>query len=238
MRNSVTCPNCNSENAFYNYTCSSCRFYLRDRIYNLDLWSLIGSLIETPSKAYRTIIFSEHKNFIVFIFVFICIKYLINTRFLSMITVGYFESTVELFLSYVIVLGAMLLFFLLFCFGYLQIGKAIKFYLRFKDTLAIIIFSQIPFLFGLVILFPLEQVIFGDYLFSLNPNPFVIKGTIAYVFLAVEIALLIWSMFLIFKAFKAQTLNLLFSLISSFVFVVLFWTLLYFYSVTVFTIYL
>jgi len=236
MRNSVTCPNCNSENAFYNYNCSNCRYYLRDRIYNLDLWSLIGSLIETPSKAFRTIIFSEHKNFIVFIFVFLIIKYLINIRILSLVTVGTFESTVEFYWSYLIVLGSVLLFFLLFCSAHLQTGRGLKFNLRFKDTFAIVIFSQIPFLFGLVILFPLEQVIFGDYLFSLNPNPFVIKGTIAYVFLAVEIALVIWSMFLIFKAFKAQSQHLLFSLISSFVFVVLFWTLLYFCSVTVFTI--
>lgn len=236
MRNSVTCPNCNSENAFYNFTCSGCKFYLRDRIYNLDLWSLSGSLIETPSKAFRTIIFSEHKNFIVFIFIFLCIKYLINARFLSMVTIGYFESTFELFWSYLIVLGSVLLFFLLFCLVYLQIGKALKFYLRFKDTLALIIFSQIPFLFGLFILFPLEQVIFGDYLFSLNPNPFVIKGIIAYVFLTVEIALVFWSMFLIFKAFKAQSRHLSFSLFSSIIFVVLFCTLLYFCSVIVFTI--
>lgn len=236
MRNSVNCPNCNSENAFYNYTCSGCKFYLRDRIYNLDLWSLTGSLIETPSKAFRTIIFSEHKNFIVFIFIFLCIKYLINARFLSMVTIGYFESTIELFWSYLIVLGSVLIFFLIFSLVYLQTGKALKFYLRFKDTLAIIIFSQIPFLFGLFILFPLEQVIFGDYLFSINPNPFVIKGTIAYVFLSVEIAMVIWSMFLIFKAFKAQSRHLFFSLFSSFIFVVLFWTLLYFCSVIVFTI--
>jgi hypothetical protein len=236
MKNSVTCPNCNSENPFYNSVCSGCKFYLRDRIYNIDLWTVISSLIESPSKAFRTIIFSEHKNFIVFIFVFLCIKYLINARFLSMITVGFFESTVELYWSYLIVSGSVFLFFLLFCLVHLQTGKALKFNLRFKDSLAIIIFAQIPFLFGLVILFPLEQVIFGDYLFSLNPNPIIIKGTIAYVFLAVEIALVIWSMFFIFKAFKAQSQHLIFSLLSSFIFVVLFWTLLYFCSVTVFTV--
>ena len=56
--------------------------------------------------------------------------------------------------------------------------------LRFKDTFALIIYSQIPYLFGLIILFPLELVIFGDYLFSKNPSPFTIKGTLAYLFLA------------------------------------------------------
>jgi hypothetical protein len=101
--------------------------------------------------------------------------------------------------------------------------------------LALIIYSQIPVLFGLFILFPLELVIFGDYLFTLNPTPFVIKGNIAYFFLVLEIGLILWSIFCVVKAFMTQIQQLLFSLTSAIVFVVLFWTLIYFCSVFVFT---
>jgi len=236
MKNSVTCPNCNSENPFYNSVCSGCKFYLRDKIYNIDLWTVISSLIENPTKAFRTIIFSEHKNFILFILFFVTIKYLINARFIAMVSVGEFQSTIGLQYSYLIVLGIIVLFFLLFSFIYKLLGNFNDSNIRFKDILALIIYSQIPVLFGLFILFPLELVIFGDFLFSLNPTPFIIKGTIAYLFLVIEIGLVIWSIFLVFNAFRTQSQNLFFSLTSTSVFVVLFWALIYFCSLLVFTI--
>lgn len=235
MKNSVTCPNCNSENPFYNSVCSGCKFYLRDRIYNLDLWTIVTSLIESPSKAFRTIIFSEHKNFILFILFFVTIKYLINDRFIAMISVGEFQSTVGLQYSYLIVLGVIVIYFLLFSFVYKLLGNLSEINIRFKDTLALIIYSQIPVLFGLFILFPIELVIFGDYLFTMNPTPFVIKGNIAYFFLVLEIGLILWSIFLVIKAFMTQNQQLFFSLTSASVFVVLFLTLIYFCSVFVFT---
>ncbi len=205
MKNSVTCPNCNSENPFYNSICSGCKYYLRDRIYNLDLWTVISLLIESPTKAFRTIIFSEHKNFILFILFFVSIKYLINARFISMISVGEFQSTIGLQISYLIVLGIILIYFIIFSFIHKSLSKKNEVYIRFKDTFALIIYSQIPFLFGLFILFPLELVILGDYLFSMNPTPFIIKGNITYFFLAIEIGLVIWSIFLVFKAFLTQS---------------------------------
>ena len=236
MKNSVTCPNCNSENPFYNSVCSNCRIYLRDRVYNLDLWSTISSIIETPSKAFKTIILSEHKNFIFFILLFIGFKYLINARFISMISLGDFQSTIGLQYSYLLILGVTLIYFILFSFLYSHSGKSFNIHLRFKDTFALIIYSQIPYLFGLIILFPLELVIYGDYLFSKNPTPFAIKSTLSYLFLALEIAIVIWSVFLVLKAFLAQSEHLNFSILSSATFVILFWSLIYLCSVFVFTI--
>jgi len=235
MKNSVTCPNCNSENPFYNSVCSGCKFYLRDKIYNIDLWTVISSLIENPTKAFRTIIFSEHKNFILFILFFVTIKYLINARFIAMISVGEFQSTVGLQYSYLIVLGIIVIYSFLFSFVYKLFGNLSEINIRFKDTLALIIYSQIPVLFGLFILFPLELVIFGDYLFTLNPTPFILKGNIAYFFLVLEIGLILWSIFLIIKAFITQSQQPVFSITSASVFVVLFLTLIYFCSVFVFT---
>ena len=234
MRNSVTCPNCNSENPFYNSICSGCKYYLRDKIYNLDLWMVISLLIEAPTKAFRTIIFSEHKNFILFILFFVSIKYLINARFISMVSVGEFQSTIGLQLSYLIVLGITLIYFIIFSLIYKSLSKRNEINIRYKDTFALILYSQIPFLFGLFILFPLELVILGDYLFSMNPTPFIIKGSITYFFLAIEIGLVIWSIILVFKAFLTQSQHFIFSIISASVFVVLFWTLIYFCSLVCF----
>lgn len=236
MKNSVTCPNCENENPFYNYICSNCRSYLRDRIYNLDLWSQIASIIESPSKSFRTIILAEHKNFIFLLLILISAKYLINTRFISMLSLGDIRSTVGLQFSYLIVLGGIALFFILFSALYNYIGKLNDISLRFKDTFSIIIYSQIPMVFGLVILFLLEVVIFGDYLFSLNPNPFVIKGIITYLFLFLEVGIIIWSIFLVYKAFYSQSQVFSFSLLSAIIFTLFLSVLIYSYSLFIFTI--
>lgn len=236
MKNSVTCPNCKIENPFYNYICSNCRSYLRDRIYNLDLWKQISLIIESPSKSFRTIVLAEHKNFIFFLLIFLSVKYLINARFISMLSLGEFQSTVGLQFSYLIVLGGTIIFFLLFTVLYNIFGKMNDISLRFKDTFSLIIYSQVPFVFGLVVLFILEIVIFGDYLFSLNPNPFVIKGVIAYLFLSLEIGIFIWSIFLVFKAFNAQSQHFSFSLAAALTFILLLSGLIYSCSLFVFTV--
>ena len=235
MKNSVTCPNCNTENPFYNSNCSNCRNYLRDRIYNLDLWSILSLLIESPSKAFNKIIFAEHKNFIIFIFLFVSIKHLITVRFISMMSLGSFKTTVELFYSYLFVCGILLIFFLLFSLLFTKIGRTLNIFLRYKDTLAVIIYSQIPYLFGLI-LFTLELIIFGDFLFSTNPSPFIIKKNLAYLFSGLEIAIILWSTFLLFKAIYVLTSKRLFSLSSSIIFFVFFWMLIFICSLIVFTI--
>ena len=236
MKNSVTCPNCSVENPFYNSVCSNCRSYLRHRVYNLDLWSLISLIIESPTKAFRTVIFSEHKNFIFFLLLFLALKYLIITRFISIITIGEFQSSVGLQVSYPIILGGTIVFFLIFSLLYNLAGMYSNISLRFKDTLSLIIYSQIPLVFGLIILFTLELVIFGDYLFSINPTPFVIKGFMAYLFFVLECGTIIWSIFLLFKAFRAQSQSLSFSLTATIIFFILLSALLYFFSIFVFTI--
>ena len=236
MKNSVTCPNCSVENPFYNSVCSNCRSYLRDRVYNLDLWSLISLIIESPNKAFRTVIFSEHKNFIFFLLLFLALKYLIITRFISIITIGEFQSSVGLQVSYPIILGGTIVFFLIFSLLYNLAGMSSNISLRFRDTLSLIIYSQIPLVFGLIILFTLELVIFGDYLFSINPTPFVIKGFMAYLFFVLECGTIIWSIFLLFKAFRAQSQSLSFSLTATIIFFILLSALLYFFSIFVFTI--
>jgi len=236
MKNSVTCPNCSFENPFFNTVCSKCKSYLRDRVYNLDLWSLLSSIIESPTKAFRTVILSEHKNFIVFLLLFLALKYLIITRFISIITIGEFQSAVGLQISYSIILGGTIIFFLIFSFLYNLIGRYKDISLRFKDTLSLIIYSQIPLIFGLIILFTLELVIFGDYLFSINPTPFTIKGNLAYLFFSMELGTIIWSIFLLLKAFRAQSQSLSFSLIATIIFFILLSTLIYFCSLFVFTI--
>jgi hypothetical protein len=217
-KNTITCPKCGEGNPFFNTVCSECKTYLRDRIYNIDLFSTSTSLIDNPSGAFCTIVFAEHKNFIIFLLVLIGLKQLINARFLSLITVGEFDSTIGLLISYLIVLTIVSGFFILYSFALREIAKLSGLEIRAKDTFAVIVYSQTPLVFAFIILFPLELIIFGDYLFSLNPSPFVIKEMPAYVFLVVECLAILWSIFLSYWAFYIISKDKIFSITNTIAF--------------------
>src|SRR4030065_2879879 len=81
MKNGIICKNCQTLNPFHELTCRNCKSYLRERVYNLDLWKLLEQLIESPLNGFTKIIHSEQKNFVVFIILLSSIKFFINTIF-------------------------------------------------------------------------------------------------------------------------------------------------------------
>ncbi|RKY93203.1 MAG: hypothetical protein DRQ01_05300 [Ignavibacteriae bacterium] len=236
MKNTVTCPDCSSENPYYKLTCSNCNSYIRDKISNLDLWNITSKLIENPVNAFQKIIYSDHKNFIFFILFFVSIKFLINTRFLSLLTIGRFTTTTSLPVSFILILSFLVTYLVLFAFIFSRINSSSGFSTRFKDIFSIVSYSQLPHVFGLVVLFPIELIIFGDYIFSLNPSPFVIKETIAYTLLTVESLLILWSVFLSITAFYTHFRKVIPALVSALILNGLLVLLMYFSSRYIFTI--
>jgi hypothetical protein len=236
MKNSVTCPSCGYQNSYHQTVCIKCNSYIRDKVSNIDLWETIGLLIETPSKAFQKIIYSDHKNFISFIIVLAAIKLLINSRFVAMLSIGEFNTTTGLLFSYLIILVIWIVFLLLFSVLSKPFQRGIEVHSRFKDNLAIITYSQLPIVFALIFFFPIELIVFGDYIFSINPSPFVIKETVAYILAGLECMIILWSMFLFFKAVKVQSNNVIFSLSSLVIFYLALGTLLYFSSLIIFVV--
>jgi hypothetical protein len=236
MNNRITCSNCSDENPPYAYTCKNCNSFLRERVFNIDLWNVIGLMIEAPKKAFELIIFSEHKNYITFLLIFIAIKLLINTRFISLISLGTFNPSTSLYLSYLIVLGILLVYLILFSICFTLINRSLQISTRLWDNFALLTYSLLPNVFGIIFLFIIELVVFGEYLFSINPTPFVIKGIIAYIFAGAELLLIIWSVLLSFKAFKVQTHSMLYSIIYTFVFYFCLSVILFFSSKIIFRI--
>ena len=235
MKNSKTCSNCSSENPPYAYTCKNCNSYLRERVFNIDLWKVIGLLIESPAKGMEMIVFSEHKNFISFLLILIAVKFLVNIRFISLISIGTFNHTTSLYLSYLIVLGVLIVYLILFSICFTSINKLLKITTRFRDNFALLTYSLLPHIFGIIILFILELVVFGEYLFSINPSPFVIKGLIAYIFAGAEIMLIVWSVVLYYKVFKFQTDSLSYSITCTFLFYCCLAVILFYLSKFIFT---
>lgn len=234
MKNEIVCSSCSTANPPFEYICKKCNSFIRSRVYNIDLWKTTGLLVESPNKAFREIVFSEHKNFVVFILLLVAAKLLVDIRFISLLTMGGFNVTTGLIFSYLIVVGVLFLILLLFSFLMKFVFQSYKIETRLRDNLAVLIYSLIPHVFGIIFLFILELVVFGDYLFSVNPTPFIIKGLIAYLFLGAEILIILWSAFLSYSAMRVQTSSIFMSIIGTLIFYLLLTAILYFSSLIIF----
>jgi len=235
MNNTITCSSCSNENPSYVHICENCNSFIRERVYNIDLWDLIGLLIESPGKAFKHIVYSEHKNFIGFVLLLITIKFLVDARFISLVSLESFNPTTGLYLSYSIVLVSLTVFLILYSYCITFVNELLNIKTRFRDNFSVLVYSLIPNVFGIVFLFVIELVVFGEYLFSINPSPFVVKEFVAYLLAGAELSLIIWSVFLSYIAFRVQTNSMLLSIINTLVFNIFIAALLFFSSKYIFT---
>jgi len=207
------CKKCNHLNPAYKNICSECKSYLRERVVNIDLWNTIQLIIEDPNKAFKQIIFSEHKNFIVFITFFIVIKNLLISRFLSVPELGINGVTTSFILSFVLMILITLVLSSSFVLIQMSLYTKKEIVLRFRDIYAVNSYSFIPYLFGLVFIFPVELVVLGGDIFTI-----------------------IWSFFLIQKSILALSANRSYSIIITSAYFISWSAVLFFSSKIVFSI--
>jgi hypothetical protein len=195
------------------------------------LWKTIEQLIETPVIAFRRIIQSEHKNFISLIFIFAVFKMFISSIFVSLIIFRNELALNDFITRFVLFAIGMLTLLLIISLLLRIILKNGGIKARYKDLLALLTFSLLPYSFAAIILFPVELIIFGNYLFSVNPSPFIVKSFFAWILLVLEILLILWSVFLTVTGTFAQTKSIKFSLVNSLVFNIIVYSSIYFYSI-------
>jgi len=196
----ITCKKCETVNPLYTSICINCKSYLRERVVNIDLWKTIGQLIDDTQSAFKQILFSEHKNFIVFITFFLAIKNLILARFFSIPEIGQEGVKIQFALSYLIILFLTFVIFSLFTFVQNLFYKKLKIDIRFKDIYSLNIYCFIPVILSLVFIFPVELIVLGGDIFSNNPTPFQIKPTVAYLLTGFEVITFVWSIVLLTKS--------------------------------------
>jgi hypothetical protein len=197
--------------------CASCGTILRGRVVNIDFWSTTWQLIESPKKAFEGIIYAEHKNMLSFISVLAGFKFFLISSFIFNLIAPdlTFESKIlpQLFLSVILFTIIILLFSLI-------IKSILKIYhiqTRFKDNLALILYSTIPVLIIFTILFPIEFGIFGGHWIYFNPSPFLIKFNSAIILAGIELVFILWSFVLLVLGLKVQSQNIIFSITMSIV---------------------
>ena len=225
MKNTIYCPNCNSENDFHSLNCSSCGSLLRERVVNIDLWSTIWKVIETPSKAFAKIIYAENKNYVFFLAILFSIKLTFNSFFIKSLLGINIDYQNYSGVNFVIGLATFLILFILIALIQKLILKKFGIITRFKDNFAAFIYSCVPVLLALFIFFPVEYALFGKYWLFFNPSPYLIKPTAAYVFTGMEILIFIWMFVLFillgFVQSKNKTYSFLFSTVVTAVIVII-----------------
>lgn len=191
-------------------------------------------LIESPVKAFNRIIQSEHKNFIILIAVLFSIRAFINSRFLSIFLSGDNSLRFNLETELIIAVGAGFLIIWIFTFILFIINKFSGLKSRLRDNNAVLIYSVLPYSFALIVLFPIELIIFGGYLFSDNPSPFILKPTIAYTLSAFEGLLILWGIYLTITGIYALSRNVTYAVILGIIFNIYLFGFLFLLSVILF----
>lgn len=231
MKNLQVCKSCSAENPIYVSTCEKCNFIIRDKVVNIDLWSEISHLLESPVNAFRTVIQAEHKNFVISILLFAAVKFSLDSTFLSMLLHKNNYADFRIFSNLIFVIILLLAVLSLYSFFIRVITKRSDAKTRFKDNLAVVAYSLIPHSIALCIIFPIEIAVFGGNLFSINPSPFLLKPTLAYILSGFEILVFIWGIFLGMVAMYAQTRSKIFGIITGLFFNLILFCCLYISSI-------
>ncbi len=218
MKNKILCENCNSENDFYNSNCKNCSALLRDKFPNIDLFSTIWHLIETPTNTLKKIIYTERKNFLQFLFVLLVIKLVFTSFFLQSVFCEPVDYNKYLNLNLGIGFAGFIILILFYPLLIKLVLKSNSISTRYKDNLALLVYTQMPLVLSLVILLPVEFALFGKYWIFSNPSPFLIKEIAAYTFSFMEVLVFIWSLLLFGIAIKIQSNSKIFSIIFTLLF--------------------
>jgi len=218
MKNKIICENCHSENDYFKLSCSNCGSLLRDKTPNIDLFSTIWQLIETPTKAIKRIVFSEHKNYLIFLLLLLVTKFVFSSFFSQSVLIE--PVNYQKYLSANFGIGFAIILFLIIVFPLIQkkILKSRNVNTRYKDNLAILVFTQIPIILFLILILPIEFALFGKFWLFSNPSPFIIKETATYSFLIMEILVLIWSLILFGIGNYIQSKSKIYSIIVTIIF--------------------
>lgn len=189
----MNCPSCKTANPIYLSVCKRCKSILRNRVPNIDLGDTVLSLLHEPRYAFLNVLQSEKKNYSTVFFIFSAFKILA----LNYILLAFFYKTSFNFSSgFILNLSLLFLLFIIFALLILLLLKRNNTELRFRDLYALYAFSALPSIIFVVLFLPLEVIVFGEFLFTFDPSPFLINPFFAWFFLVIEIIVLLWQIVL------------------------------------------
>lgn len=192
------CLVCGNNYFILDYKCKSCGNILREKFSVINISEILKDLLFDTEIGVKKILFAEKKNYVLILFVLFSLKLTIFTMYdMNFADLNSDFSTFSLPLKILMAwIGYLILVFLLIKFLFDLLYK-IK--VNFKTIASIFSYSNIYLSISLIILFPLELMLFGFYLFSSNPSIFEINFSKAIIVTSLEAILLIYYLYLLFK---------------------------------------
>ena len=171
----LRCPTCAFENDDFATTCVQCKSFLQNRVPNLNLFETAWGILESPRPTFRKVTLAEHKNYSLFLYTgfgvavaFTMFWYArLGMQFSSLLDLIPVAVGIGVILGLV---GAPLLALLVH-----GLARALGSTSKFRNSFGYIAYSMVPVVISLAIVLPLELMTFGMYLFTSNPDPYVIK---------------------------------------------------------------
>ena len=201
----IVCSVCGAENDDLTIVCSACKSFLQARVDTLDLFGTIWQLIDSPRAAFKRIVLSQHKNYLI----------LLSSLLGMSIVYGviWFERLGNSFANVLTLIGAGLLigpivgiiFVLALGFFSMRTTKALGGKTSLKNMSAVVAYSTVPIILSLVLVFPVEIAIFGLDFFGDNPPPMVIKPVVYVMLLAMDFLAVGWSLLLLVNGTAVAT---------------------------------
>lgn len=193
----ITCTVCGAQNDALAVICRSCKSFLQTKVDNLNLFETLWGLMETPGATFRRIALARHKNYTVLLCsLFGCALFFGAVWYRSM--GGSFANLAMLVLSGAVAgppLGTafvVVVALLIRAAGKMLGGKG-----TFKNVFAATAYAASPVVYSLVLVFPIEIAIFGNYFFGNNPPPSVINPALYYVLIGLDGVAVLWSLVLL-----------------------------------------
>lgn len=215
--NKLYCSNCGRENPLYKLNCVNCKSFLREKVVNINLWETIYKLLESPTEAFKQIIFSEHKNYVIFLTILIAVKFFFHSIFANNLVFGEDSLPENIFILLPVIFFEFTLTIIVISLILKFLSNYLRIETRFKDWYTVIIYSFVLQIFALFLLAPVEYALFGEYWFTFNPSPFQLKEAASYVMIGIEAVLLLWGYFMIIAALIAITERKILSVVIGFI---------------------
>jgi hypothetical protein len=193
----IACSVCGLKNDEFAITCSSCKSYLQSKVDTLNLFSTIWSLIESPRLAFRKIVLSRHKNYVLLLSSAFGVS-LVYAAFWYKGVGAKFSNVLEL-VGTGLALGPFvgILFSLGLSLILMNSARMFGGGTKLRNMFAVVSYACIPVVFSLAIVFPIEIAVFGLDFFGLNPSPLVISPNVYIALLAFDGLALLWSYLLL-----------------------------------------
>ena len=192
----MRCTVCEAENDRFATVCIRCGGFLQNRISNLDLFDTVWRVLENPNAAFRMIAISEHKNYSIFLYSLfgVCMAltdfwfFRAGERFESMLTLLGWSVAIGVPLGLVLCPTVSCIHWLV---TFLLGGRS-----GFRNSVGMTSYALTPIILSRVLIFPIELLTFGMYLFTWNPSPMTLKPALFLAFLSIDALLTLWSLIL------------------------------------------